>query len=217
MKIARYITVAAVIIALSLSTGCFIKKWSYNFTAYDADIDDWYNYLSTYNLDDDGLTFPSWTINPPHWFSGDISFTVVFELDATSINPVFTIEIGLSDDIFFNGDNEIWAGMSVLGNSSLESWELGDYGLGSGQYVQEHNELVPRIDYDGPNTVKFSLDGDVITLWINGSLVGQLSLVHFDAEMLFPTFMNSCSIGQVVIKSALVEYDGGISELWPVP
>lgn len=216
MKIARYLAIAAVIIALGFNTGCFIKKWSYSFTAFGADLDDWYHDFSIHTLDSDGLTFPSGVINPPHWFSGDVSFTVVFELDAPSINPVSAIELGFSDFIGWNGDNEVWAGLYGLGNSSLEYWLLGDYGDASGQYTQEHYEQVPRIDYDGPNTVKFSLKGGVISLYINNGLVGQLSLVHFDATMLYPTFMNICSTGQVVIKSTLVEYNGGISQLWPI-
>lgn len=214
MRFARYCVIAAVIILLATNTGC-IRKWSYDFTKASADLNDWYHNFLTYTLDENGLTYAQGIINPPHWFSGDVSVTLIFELDVSEISPATTIQFGLSDELAW-GQNDVWAGIYYLGDPALENWELGDYGGGSGEFREKHDEQLPGIYYSGPNTMKFSKDADVISLSVNGVVVGQLDLVHSKADELFPTFSFFGATGQLIIQNVLVEYNGRISELWPV-
>jgi len=198
-------------------TGCLNKLWSYDFTAAFADIDDWYHYITgSYSVDGDGLFLSNGAINPPHYFVGDMSLKIYFSLNVFE-GHTLSMEIGFSDDLHWEGGNEIWASLFALGDDDGEWWQLGDYGIATDQDNQIHPEDVPHLLRNGLNTVEIKKIGNILSLTVNGYPTGQMTIVNFQGVHLFPTISTSTAeVDRILIKKVEVRYSGDISIEWPV-
>ncbi len=217
MKTAKAILISTIVLLLVLSSGCMPKKWSYDFTSATATLEDWYAKLfNTYRLDDDGLCLSKATITTPVYFTGDISIKIVFELDVSEATTG-SLELGISDDKDWGGNNKTWATLFDIGNEADEYWKLGDYGSGD-QSDHVFNEPIPNLDRDGSNVLEFKRIGTKVSLKINGDIVDEIDLVYFDinTDRFFPTLSAEGAIGTITFKSFEVSYSGEVSEEWPV-
>ncbi len=214
MKPIRMTIIIALITLAVLGSGCSMKVWRYNFKSLSADLDDWYHNFGTYRLDSSGLCLDERYINTPYYFIGDITITLDFELHVSESAPA-SIEIGLSDNIFWGGSNETWLGLYQLGLPLAESWRFGDYSSSTGQNNHDHAGVIAELNHNGDNVVVFSRVGNVISIIFNGTDMGDFPLEKFAASNCFPTLSAAGDFGTLIITRVKVDYTEK-SEKWPV-
>lgn len=214
MRMIRAITIIAIIAMVVSGSGCSMKVWRYNFKSLSADLDDWYHNYGTYRLNASGLCLNDRYINTPYFFMGDISITLTFELHVSESAPA-SIELGLSDNIFWGGTNETWLGLYQLGLPGSESWRLGDYSSSTGQKVYDSYGVIANLDHSGENVVEFRKVGNIISIDFNGDKMGDFPLEKFAASNYFPTISAVGDFGTLIITKVRIDYTEK-SEKWPV-
>lgn len=214
MKSFRLVILVAIIALAVFGSGCQLKVWRYDFKSIGADLDDWYHNYGTYRLDASGLCLNNRFINTPYYFTGDIIITVSFELHVSD-SSVASIEIGLSDLLFWGGLNETWLGLYQLGLPASESWTVGDYSSSTGQKNHDSTGVISELQHNGDNVVVFSKLGNIVSISFNGTDMGDFALEEFAASDYYPTISATGEFGTLIITKVKVEYTEK-SEKWPV-
>lgn len=212
MKKARIIAMTAVVLIAALLSGCLSKTWSYDFSDPEADINDWYveNY-GAYEFTVDGLSMSHVNITTPISFSGDMTVIVDFLLSVDVDNRA-RLEVGIEDDILWDGDNSLYADFWCLGDPESEGWEIEDYGNLTGYIDYERYEQVPGIRYDGSNTLKMVKTGNQFTMFMNGTKLRTITLEHFAGLSNYVTIFTGENGGDITIKNIEVKYSGDVTD-----
>ncbi len=214
MKHLRMLAIAAILLIAVSSSGCLMWTWTYDFTASDAAIEDWYSNYGSYEFVDDGLTMSHMSLTTPVYFIGDFTMTAVFVLDVDEDNHA-RLEIGLGDGINWSFDNGFYVDLWCLGSTENEGWLIEEWDHDNYVYYQEQGPIGP-IYYQGENVIKLAKCGSTFTFFLNGVKMYTMVAKYADMNETFVTIWSGQGeLGRLTYKRIEVKYEG-ISDPWPI-
>ena len=210
MRKFRIVMLVVVVLISLITTGC-MKTWSIDFT--DANATGWDSLLAyedpgVCGKDENGLILSGCTMRALYGFSGDMDFTVKFDLDVDVLNPVEKMRIYLG-----NGSDPEAQKLEIvftdIGDETVELYAIFD------NATQKHAAVyISGIKHNDINEFMISIRGGIADFTMNGTeLFMPFEIVNYSAPFFFPyIFVQQGDTPEgaekLVIKSIKVRYSG---------
>jgi len=198
-----------VIIIVSLS-GCKPKIWVYDFVEENSLVrgdEIWRPYSDSYYFDD-GLILSQEVIGAPHYYTGDFSYSVVFDLDVSPGNTVQLSFFLCSSENILSFD---WSGGAFIpfAGSTTAIMSL-YYTTDMGVHYLHDAPVASLLNNSGRNTITIEKSGNILSFYLNESPVFfSMSILEYDEDRFCPYM--SCFVNRAnsaVFKMVKIEYKG---------
>ncbi len=209
MKLTRIALAALLVLVALLSAGC-MKTWSLDFTNNTGG---WNSLIGwedpgINSCGDYGLLLSGVTLMGNYGFTGNVEYSVTFDLDVAPGNELEKFEIYLG-----NGTDPAAQFLKVkfeqVGNSSSEYYAMFDNG------TKIHDAIyIPGTVYSGSNTVKIVVEEGFVSFYMNNAVLYEdYAIGNYSAPFLVPyVFVQQGSPEEdeelLMLKSLKVKYSG---------
>lgn len=215
MKFTRIALLALIVLAAMLMAGC-MKTWSIDFTNNTGG---WNSLLGwedpgINSCGDYGLLLSGVTLRGNYGFTGNVEYSVTFDLDVASGNELEKLEIYLG-----NGSDPASQFLKVkfeqVGDSSSEYYAMYDNG-----YKIHDAIYIPGTVYSGSNTVKIVVEEGLVSFYMNNAVLYEdYAIANYSAPHLVPyVFVQQGSPEEdeelLMLKNLKVKYSGDKVEVF---
>lgn len=216
MKLTRIALTALLISVALLSAGC-MKTWSIDFTNNQGG---WNSLIGwedpgINSCGDYGLLLSGMTIMGNYGFTGNVEYSVTFDLDVAPGNELESFEVYLG-----NGTDPASQFLKVkfeqVGSSSMEYYAMFDNGTKVYDAI-----YIPGTVHSGSNTVKIMVEEGLVSFYMNNAVLFEdSSIENYSAPFLVPyVFVQQGSPEEdeelLMLKSLKVKYSGDKQSMVP--
>lgn len=208
MKFSHFIVAIFLLSIIVSLSGCKDKVWVYDFV-YEGSLvreeEVWSAETSSYSFDE-GLILTANRVTGPHFYSGDFTVTVEFDLHTSPTETAY-FEFWLGTDALIY--SSIWSGGINFNFAGSPSSTIDVYRQTTSLGFQNiYNAPAADLIYEeGGNVVKIEKKGDLLWIYINDTKISaSVPITEYDGGILCPYLASWSS--KVVYKKVTIEYQG---------
>lgn len=217
----RYMLAALVIVGLVVIAGCAPKIYFFSFKV-EQDLENaqgaWFAEDDVMDFNGSGLNIQEGNIACPFRFSGDLTMTVKFYMNANAAHEYY-FGISLGDGTWYGStENDLHVEIDNCGDTD-EYYEIYDHDQDEVSYTHyDEDALLPGLNRNGLNIWVLTKVGRHITISVNDTEFADFTLEEYNSRWFGPNIysdwidVSDFDYGMTV-ESVEVQYRGSISPM----